>query len=320
MTAVAVPSGLPRDPYEVHPVPSRSDTSELLLHGERVTYRACGDEGPLIVLLHGVTGSSQTWDRVLPLLGPHTRVIAPDLLGHGESAKPENGDYSLGAWASGVRDLLVALGHQSATIVGHSLGGGVALQFAYQFPERCERLVLVGSGGLGREVHTLLRAVALPGAEHVLPLLVSPWVRRAGDGVLDLLGRVNLQLATDHRESWAGMGTLTDPAARRAFVSTVRAVIGVAGQRVSAIERLYLAEEMPTLLLWGADDSVIPAHHGASTHERLPGSRLEIIEGAGHFPHRDRPGVFAHHLLDFLASTEPADIDVDRWQSLLRRS
>jgi pimeloyl-ACP methyl ester carboxylesterase len=292
---------------------------ELTLHGESVSYRTCGEEGPVIILLHGVTGSSETWEPVLPLLGKRARVIAPDLLGHGDSAKPATGDYSLGAWAAGVRDLLIALGHERATILGHSLGGGVALQFAYQFPERCERLVLVGSGGLGQDVHLMLRAVALPGAEHVLPLLVHPWVRSAGDGLLGVLGKVRLQLATDYRESWAGMGTLTDPATRRAFVSTVRAVVGVAGQRVSAIERLYLAEEVPTMLLWGADDAVIPASHGEEAHARIPGSRLVIMEGCGHFPHRDRPGLFAGHLIDFIADTEAADVDPQRWKALLRR-
>jgi pimeloyl-ACP methyl ester carboxylesterase len=302
----------------VRPLPT-VQRSELVLHGERVTYLHCGEEGPLVLLLHGISSSADTWERMLPLLGGQARVIAPDLLGHGGSAKPANGDYSLGSWAAGVRDLLVALGHTSATIVGHSLGGGVALQFAYQFPERCNRLVLVGSGGLGQEVHKGLRAMALPGAEHVLPLLVAPLVRRFGDGLLDLLGKVNLQLATDARETWAGMGTLTDPDARRAFVHTVRAVVGVSGQRVSAIDRLYLSEEVPTLLLWGADDSVIPSRHGQDAHDLLPGSRLEVLAGAGHFPHRDQPEQLTGHLLRFLAETDPAEVDADRWQAMLRR-
>jgi pimeloyl-ACP methyl ester carboxylesterase len=302
----------------MRPVPTITE-SELVLHGEHVRYRSCGDAGPLIVLLHGITGSSQTWEPVIPLLARHARVIAPDLLGHGESAKPDTGDYSLGAWAAGVRDLLVALGHEKATIVGHSLGGGVALQFAYQFPERCERLVLVGSGGLGREVHPMLRAVALPGAEHVLPLLVSKYVRQAGDGLFSLLRKLRLQPVSDYQETWEGLGTLVDPATRRAFVHTVRAVVGVAGQRVSATGRLYLAEEVPTLLVWGEDDAVIPARHGHDARELIPGSHLEVIRGAGHFPHRDRPGVFAGHLIDFIEMTEPADVEPDRWGELLRR-
>jgi pimeloyl-ACP methyl ester carboxylesterase len=302
----------------IRPVPD-IQVSELSLHGERVTYRACGDEGPLIVLLHGITGSSETWEPVIPLLAESARVIAPDLLGHGDSAKPQTGDYSLGSWAAGVRDLLVALGHDRATVVGHSLGGGVAMQFAYQFPERCERLVLVDSGGLGQEVHPMLRAIALPGAEHVLPLIVSPWVRKAGDGLLGLLAKVRLQLASDYQESWAGLGTLCDPDTRRAFVHTVRAVVGIDGQRVSAIERLYLAEQVPTLLLWGEDDCVIPAHHAQEAREHIPGSHLELVRGAGHFPHRDRPGLFARHLLSFIRDNAPANVDESRWGELLRR-
>ena len=149
---------------------------ELTLHGHAVTYRTAGS-GPVLLLLHGIANSSQTWENVAPRLSERFTLIAPDLLGHGESATPR-GDYSLGAHATGVRDLLTALGIEHVTVVGHSLGGGIAMQFAYQFPERCERLVLVSSGGLGREVHLLLRAAALPGADYVLPLLTSSQRRR----------------------------------------------------------------------------------------------------------------------------------------------
>jgi pimeloyl-ACP methyl ester carboxylesterase len=294
------------------------EESELTLHGSTVTYRACGEAGPVLVLLHGITGSSETWEPVLPLLGRTARVIAPDLLGHGRSAKPATADYSLGSWAAGVRDLLLALGLERATVVGHSLGGGVALQFAYQFPERCERLVLVNSGGLGRRVHPMLRAASLPLSEHVLPLLVAQPVRRAGDRLLDVLGAARLRLATDYREAWEGLGTLADPDTRRAFVHTVRSVIGVTGQRVSAVERLYLAEAMPTLLLCGADDEIIPARHTVAAHDRMPGSRLEVLDGAGHFPHRDRPERVAELIAEFVASTEPSDLDPQRWGELLR--
>src|SRR5919204_351381 len=163
---------------------------ELTLHGHQVTYRTAG-RGPVLLLLHGITNSSQTWEHVAPLLGERFTLIAPDLLGHGESATPR-GDYSLGAHATGVRDLLTALGHDRATVIGHSLGGGIAMQFAYQFPERCERLVLVSSGGLGREVHLLLRAAALPGADYVLPALTSAGLVGVGRGVGGLLKRLRL--------------------------------------------------------------------------------------------------------------------------------
>src|SRR5690242_5067895 len=158
------------------------------VHGHDVAYRQAGD-GPLLVMVHGIAGSSGTWVPVMPLLAERYTVIAPDLLGHGESAKPR-GDYSLGAYASGVRDLLGVLGHDRATIVGHSLGGGVAMVFAYQFPERTERLVLVDAGGLGKEVSIALRAASLPGSELVLPLLFAPPFVRAGGAVAGVLGRL----------------------------------------------------------------------------------------------------------------------------------
>src|SRR4051794_7291389 len=160
---------------------------EVFLHGHPVSFEEAGPtDAPVVVLLHGIAGSCHTWDPVLPLLVPDVRVIAPDLLGHGLSAKPR-GDYSLGAQACGVRDLLAALGHDRISLVGHSLGGGIAMQFAYQFPERVQRLALISSGGLGREVSIFLRAATLPGSEVVLPLLAGSWVRKAGrrlDGVV----------------------------------------------------------------------------------------------------------------------------------------
>src|SRR3954465_121695 len=196
---------------------------EMALHGHRVSYRQ-GGSGPALLLLHGVTNSSATWERVAPGLGEHFTLIAPDLLGHGQSATPR-GDYSLGAHASGVRDVLTALGHARVTVVGHSLGGGIAMQFAYQFPERCERLVLVSSGGLGREVHLLLRAAALPGADYVLPLLSSRHVLRVGRGVGAVLGRVRLRPSGDLDALARGWASLDNQGSRQAFLHTVRAVI-----------------------------------------------------------------------------------------------
>ena len=234
------------------------------------------------MLLHGIAGSSHTWDPVIPLLAPNVRVIAPDMLGHGASAKPR-GDYSLGAFASGVRDLLDLIGIDRVTIVGHSLGGGVAMQFAYQFPERCERLVLVSSGGLGREVTPFLRAATLPGAEWVVPLL-GKLARRTSLGPL---------LPPGAAEVTRGFASLAETDAGRAFVHTARSVIDLTGQRVDASDRLYLAATMPTLLVWGDRDRFIPAEHGRRAAELMPGSRLEIFRGAGHFPMHDEPHRFA---------------------------
>ncbi len=279
---------------------------ELVLHGHRMSYRIAG-EGPVIALIHGITSTSDTWREVMPLLAERHTVVAPDLLGHGDSAKPR-GDYSLGAYAAGLRDLLVVLGHERANVVGHSLGGGVAMQFAYQFPERCERLVLISSGGLGREVHPLLRAASLPGSELVLPLIAAPKVLEAGAAVGAFLARLGLRPSADLGEIARGWGSLDNSRSRRAFLHTLRAVIDPIGQRVSAHDRLYLAQEVPSLIVWGERDPVIPAEHGRDAHAAMPGSRLEILPQAGHFPHLDQPRTVAGALEELFASSKPADI------------
>lgn len=288
----------------------------LNLHGHRVAYREAGSGGPLVVLIHGITSDSNVWRRVLPYLARRFTVIAPDLAGHGQSAKPK-GDYSLGAHASGVRDLLVALGHEHATFVGHSLGGGVAMQAAYQFPERCERLVLVDSGGLGRDVSMLLRAATLPGSELVLPLLAASRLLDAGRLAGSLLGRVGLRAGTDIEEMARGHATLADGEARAAFVHTLRSVVDAGGQRIDASNRLYLARHMPLLLIWGEHDSLIPVAHGRAAHERLPGSRLEVFADSGHFPQLDAPERFIDVLVDFMDSTEASPLGPEGWRELL---
>ena len=291
--------------------------AEVVLHGHRITYRSAGDPGlPVLLLVHGLTSSSATWDPVIPTLAEHAHVIAPDLLGHGRSDKPED-DYSLGALASLLRDLLDRLGHDRATVVGHSLGGGVALQFAYQFPEHCERLVLVSSGGLGREVSPILRAATLPGAEFVLPVIANTRVRDAGVGVANLLSRLPIRLRPSVAEALRGYASLADSPARTAFVHTVRSVVGPGGQRVSGRNRFYLAAERPTLLVWGALDTIIPVEHAYSAHAELPGSRLEVFEQSRHFAHQDEPARFAAVLLDFLATTTPVVIDRATWRARL---
>ena len=160
----------------------------MCLHGHRVAYRQSGAEldagRPVVLLVHGLAGSSDTWKEVLPALGGDHSVIAPDLLGHGRSDKPQH-DYSLGGHANMLRDLMVALGVERATVVGHSLGGGVAMQLAYQHARHCERLVLVSSGGLGPEVSWVFRALTFPGAEYLMPVLFPAVARTAGNSDAD---------------------------------------------------------------------------------------------------------------------------------------
>jgi pimeloyl-ACP methyl ester carboxylesterase len=287
-----------------------------MLHGERVTYRRAGD-GPAIVLIHGITSSSRTWRAVIDGLAQRHTVVAPDLLGHGSSGKPR-GDYSLGAYASGIRDLLAVLDIPRCTVVGHSLGGGIAMQFAYQFPDRLERLVLVDSGGLGEEVSLALRAATLPGAELVLPLLFSPLTRSWGRAIGRAAGRLGLKPTANVQGIVDGVDSLGDADARRAFVHTARSVIDPRGQRVDARDRLYLSRAVPTLLVWGEEDRIIPPAHGRRAHELMPNSRLEIFRKAGHFPFNDDPERFVDVLSDFIASTSPAQLTEDAITALLR--
>jgi pimeloyl-ACP methyl ester carboxylesterase len=291
------------------------ERAEIILHGHRVNYRRAGN-GPLLVLLHGIAGSSATWEDVIPRLSGRHTVIAPDLLGHGDSSKPR-GDYSLGAYANLIRDLLGALGEERGTIIGHSLGGGVALQFAYQFPERCERLVLVSSGGLGGDVSPLLRAATLPGSEIVLPLLAHPRVLEIAALVPRALGRMGLTTRADLTEMARGYQSLSDAEARSAFIHTLRGVIDPTGQRINASDRLYLASKMPSLIIWGRRDRIIPVTHAQPTHDGMPGSRLELFDHSGHFPQLDDPLRFARTLQDFFADTEPARLDTGMMRELV---
>ncbi|MGA2835667.1 MAG: alpha/beta fold hydrolase [Acidimicrobiales bacterium] len=288
----------------------------VTIHGHDVGYRMEGS-GPVLLLIHGIAGSSRAWRAVMPTLAERFTVIAPDLIGHGDSAKPV-GDYSLGAYASGMRDLMGALGVERASVVGQSFGGGVALQLAYQHPECCERLVLVDSGGLGREVSWMLRFMTLPGSEYLMPVLFPWFVRSAGDEINRRLHRRGFRMG-HVAEMWNAYASLTESENRHAFVRTIRAVIDPGGQTVSASDRLYLAAEMPTLIVWGDQDTIIPVSHAYAAHEAIPGSRLEIIEGAGHFPHVERPEQFLEVVLDFLDTTEPARFGAADLQHLLRQ-
>ncbi|MCW2677552.1 MAG: putative epoxide hydrolase [Modestobacter sp.] len=289
-------------------------TEVVPVHGHRLSYRIGGTSGPVLLLLHGLLGSGASFGPALDELARTHRVVAPDLLGHGASEKP-TGDYSLGSLATLVRDLLVLLGLESATVVGHSLGGGVAMQLAYQFPAAVERLVLVASGGLGRTVSPALRAVALPGAEWVLPALFNSHSARAANRLLKTVQRLTPPALTQVAE---GLASLADAEARAAFLLTARAVLDVGGQRVSATDRLYLAAGLPLLLVWGDRDPVIPVAHARALHDQLPGSRLVVFERSGHFPQVDQPGRFAAVVADFVATTTaPADRDAV-WAAALR--
>lgn len=285
------------------------------VHGYRRAFRMMGD-GPPLLLIHGISDSSATWTPVLPLLAQHHLVIAPDLLGHGASDKPR-ADYAVAAYACGMRDLLSVLDIDRVTVIGHSLGGGIAMQFAYQFPERCERLVLVGSAGVGREVHPLLRLISAPGSEPGLALATAAPVRTAVRAIAPLL-RVGLRLGKDFDYVLDRYQCLTNPTARKAFLRTLRAGVDLQGQVITMLDRCYLTAGMPTLILWGAQDHVIPVQHAFTAHQAMPGSELEIFENSGHFPHQDEPERFAKAVSAFISATAPQEFDSAKWRAFLR--
>ncbi|MEZ0338602.1 alpha/beta fold hydrolase [Mycobacterium sp. pV006] len=273
----------------------------LDLHGDRIAYQDRGDGDEALLLIHGMAGSSETWREVIPQLAKKYRVIAPDLLGHGQSAKPRT-DYSLGAFAVALRDLLDQLGVDRVTVVGQSLGGGVAMQFVYQHPDYCRRLVLISSGGLGPDVGWTLRLLSAPGAEFLLPVIAPPPVVRLGDKVRSWVSTRGIQ-SPRGAEMWSAYSSLADPQTRQAFLKTLRSVVDYRGQSVSALNRLYLTSDLPAMVIWGDQDAIIPIEHGYGVCEARPGCRLEVLEGVGHFPHVERPTTVVDLLEDFIGTT-----------------
>jgi pimeloyl-ACP methyl ester carboxylesterase len=298
---------------------TQPEARHVLLHGHRLTYLIGGAEPaaghPVLLFVHGMAGSSETWREVLPALARDYTVVAPDLFGHGASDKPRQ-DYSLGAHANVLRDLMIALRIDRATVVGQSLGGGIAMQLAYQHPQRCERLVLVASGGLGSEVSWILRALTLPGAEYLMPVLFPSFVRDAGNALGRSLRRLGLR-APHLEEEWRSYVALTEPGNRHAFVRTLHSVVDPSGQSVSAHDRLYLSSSLPTLIVWGRRDRFIPVEHATAAHDAIPGSRLVIFEESGHFPHTEEPEHFVEVVAEFVDTTEPMHLDEAEWQAIL---
>lgn len=267
----------------------------------------------MLLLIHGLGGSRHTWRHLIPALARTHTVIAVDLPGHGDSDPPA-GDYSLGAHACAARDLLIALGHQRASFVGHSLGGGVALQIAYQFPERIDRLVLISSGGLGTELAPILRAATLPGAELVVAGLarIPAAVTR---GLITVLPP--LASATDADALAGALRGLAGAGQCRAFVRTAHAVIDWRGQTVSASRQLGLLRDVPVLAAWGARDTTIPPHHHQTFAELVPHAVMVEIPDAGHFPHETSPDRLLVAIEAFLFSTKPFEYSESRWADLL---
>ncbi|HUP99001.1 MAG TPA: alpha/beta fold hydrolase [Aeromicrobium sp.] len=276
----------------------------VTVHGYRRAYVKVGS-GPALLLLHGLGCDHRTWDPIIGKLAEHYTVIAPDFLGHGASDKPR-ADYSLGGYANGMRDLLTILGIDKVTVVGHSFGGGVAMQFAYQFPERTERLVLVSSGGLGPEVSLAIKAITLPGFHQFVGLVNLPGVRTVVQSMLVGLSDSGVPALRDLDEVAEILESWRDPNTRRAIRHLVHACIDMRGQIVTMRDRAYLTAAMPMALVWGTHDQVLPVEHAAICAALAPEAAIEIFEDSGHFPHKDDPERFVAFLMDFIRETQPA--------------
>lgn len=299
------------------PRPHAPRVQTRVVHGHRRAFVMTG-KGPALLLLHGLGCDHSTWSPVIERLARRFTVIAPDLLGHGASDKPR-ADYTLGGFANGMRDLLALLGIDRVTVVGHSFGGGVAMQFAYQFPQYTERLMLVAPGGFGRGVNPLLRGLTLPGAGSALALAASPPVLAAARFLGQRVHAAHLPGTADIPGALSVLAGKHDAQERDAFLHVLRAVVDWRGQVVTMTDRAYLALNMPTCVMWGAKDTVLPVGQVEVARQSIPGARIEIVDGAGHFPHEEFPDRFVSVLSDFVRTTAPSVHDQNRWRTLLRR-
>ena len=293
-----------------------SDVQFVTIHGHRRAFVKKGS-GPAVLLLHGMACDHTTWLPIIDKLAERHTVIAPDLLGHGLSDKPR-ADYSVGGYANAMRDLLTVLGIDRVTVVGHSLGGGVAMQFAYQYPERTERLALISPGGLGSEVTPIIKAVTLPGFHPVMGLLTKPGIRHAIAATMRRLHGRDHPAVRDLGEIADIIEHLKDPRERRALAHVVRACIDLRGQIITMVDRAYLAQEMPMCVLWGEDDMVIPVAHAEHIRQLVPDAWVHVVPGVGHFPHKDVPDQTVDVLHRFIVGTQPAIHHRGRWRALMK--
>lgn len=290
----------------------------ITIHGHRRAYRMAGS-GPPLLLLHGLGCNSGTWLPLMPRLAERFTVIAPDLLGHGDSDKPR-GDYSLGGYANGMRDLLTLLEVDRVTVVGHSFGGGIAMQFAYQFPERTERVALIGSGGLGPEVSVFIRALTWPVTSALLSVAGMRPLRPLVGGSLSALSHTRLPHTRDLAEvADIYQHMLCDAQSRFAVRHVTSSVVDWRGQIVSLADRAYLTQIMPMCVVWGEADDIIPVSHAYAAQGYAPDADIHVISGAGHFPHKEHPDEVAEILTEFIDTYRPARYSKARWRRLMER-
>lgn len=273
--------------------------------GHQMSY-VTGGSGPPMVLLHGLGANSFTWRYVLPTLMQHYTIFAPDMFGCGDSDKA-NVDFSLHAMAGYVNGFMEAVGLDRAIFVGHSLGGGLTMQYCHEYPGHAERIVLVSSGGLGTDLHWLLRISTLPGANGIIGAMADPRTR------LPQLSRTMEQRRLHRLDQEFDPDTQTmldrfqSYETRQAFLSMLRHVGGLKGQRLSALA--HLGElTVPVLLIWGARDSTIPVSHGRHALSFIPFAHLEVLPNCYHRPQIEAPRRFNELILDFLrAETWPPE-------------
>ena len=273
----------------------------VALNGRVLAYRELPGTGTPVLLIHGIGSSGDTWGDIPERLSAHgVAVVSVDLPGHGESSRGP-GDYSLGSTASILRDLLDHLGIERVHLVGHSLGGGVSMQFAYQFPERVDTMTLVSSGGLGEETFTGLRAASLPGSEFALKWAINARTLKGASWVGDKLGRIGLHPHALSPRALETVSWLGEDDRRAAFLATLRSVVSPRGQSVSALDKLHLMSGRRILIIWGDRDPMIPMKHGENAHALLPGSRFVVFPGAAHEPHVHDPDRFADLVLEHVS-------------------
>ena len=264
------------------------------IDGLRVHYQEAGDkQAPAMILIHGFASSTLVWSKVfLKLAAVGYRVIAVDMLGYGYSAKPRNGEYTIPGQAKLLTRLLDHLRIPRAIFVGSSYGGAVAATCALDYPERVEKLILVGAVNNNRPLEfTLMRLFGSPVVGDVVsPLLIGSrrLLRRRMKRVYDRHSWV-----LDERRVDARHLPLRAAGTQRAIIRTVR---GWDAERISRDAHLIT---QPTLLLWGEDDPDIPLADGERLHARIPGSRLLVFLNCGHIPHEEYPEAFTNIVSDF---------------------
>ena len=262
-------------------------------------YWMAGNTGPQVVLIHGVGRFLEEWLPSFDNLAAHNRVYALDLPGHGHTDKPLSASYRLADLARFVNGFMEALDISPAHVVGHSLGGGIALQLTLQFPEAVDRLVLVCSASLGKEVTLVLRITAVP-------LLGEILTRPSLNGTRRLLKEFVKDPAVltdefvDHSYRMAAL-----PGAQQAVLKTLRSSGNLFGQHDDTyrpiVDNLGSIKK-PILIIWGRQDRVLPVAHGQAAVTKLPNASLKILEECGHLPMLEQTQQFNESILDFLSS------------------